>query len=72
MTTEDQYKWDLPTEMAVLINSHCWTFLPEKDVFDFIIFENSVPSNLDTPQVMKDFITQLMSRAETSVDLSLE
>ena len=58
--------------MAVYIISHCKTFLPEKDVVDSIMLENPVLSNVDKPQVMDNFITPLMSDAETSVDLSLE
>ena len=58
--------------MAVYINSHCQTFLPEKDVFDSIMLENLVPSNVDIPQVMDDIITPFKSKAETSVDVSLQ
>ena len=59
-------------EMAGYINSHCQTYLPEKDVFDSVMLKNPVPSNVDKPQVMDDFTAPLMSKAETSVDISLE
>lgn len=69
MTAKDQHKWDLPTEMAVYINSHCQTFLPKKDLFDFIMLKNPVSSNVDIPQVMSPYtsgnaITPLMSKAK--------
>ena len=59
-------------EMAVYINLHCQTFLPKRDGFKSIMFENPVPSNVHTPQVMDDFITPLMSKAETSTDFSVK
>ena len=72
MSTEDQFKWLLPKEMAEYVNYHFQTFLPEKGVHDSILMENPLPSNLDQPQTVDDFIVPLMSKNETAVDLSLE
>ena len=72
MSTEDQFKWLLPEEMAEYVNDHFQTLLPEKGVHDSILMENPIPSNVDQPQTVDNFIEPLMSRNETVVDLSLE
>ena len=72
MSTEDQFKWLLPEKIAEYVNDHFQTFLPEKGVHDSILMENPLPSNLDQPQTVDDFIVPLMSKNETAVDLSLE
>ena len=68
MSTEDQFKWILPEEMAEYVNNHFRTFLPEKGVHD----SNPISSNVDQPQTVDDFVVPLMSKNETAVDLSLE
>ena len=72
MSTEDQFKWLLPKDMVEYVNDHSQTFLPKKGVHDSILMENPIPSNFDQPQTMDDFIVPLMSKNETSVNLSLE
>ena len=72
MSTEDQFKWLLPEEMAEYMNEHFQTFLPEKGVHDSILMENPIPSNVDQPQAVDGFIVSLTSKNETAVDLSLE
>ena len=72
MSTEDQFKWLLPEEMAEYVNDHFQTFLPEKGVHDSILMENPIQSNVDQQQTVDDFIVPLMSKNETAVDLSLE
>ena len=70
MSTEDHFKWLLPEEIAEHMNDHFQTFLPEKRVHDSILMENPIPSNVDLPQMVDDFIVQLMSKNEAAVDLS--
>ena len=72
MSSEDQFKLLLPEEMAEYVNDHFQTFLPEKGVHDSILMENPIPSNVDQPQTVDDFIVPLMSKNETAVDLSIE
>ena len=72
MSTEDQFKWLLPEEMAEYVNDHFQTFLPEKGVHASVLIENPIPSNFDQPQTVDDFIVPLMSKNETAVVLSLE
>ena len=72
MSTEDQFKWLLPEKMAGYVNDHFQTLLPEKGVHDSILMENPIPSNVDQPQTVDDFIEPLMSKNETVVDLSLD
>ena len=71
MSTEDQFKWLLPEEMAEYMNDHFQTFLPEKGVHDSILMENLIPSNVDQPQKVDDFIVPLMSKNEIAGDLYL-
>ena len=61
MSTEDQFKWMLPEEMAEYVNDHFQAFLTEKGVHDSILMENSIPSNVDQPQTVDDFIVPLVS-----------
>ena len=70
MSTEDHFKWLLPEEIAEHMNDHFQTFLPEKRVHDSILMENPIPSNVDLPQMVDDFVVQLMSKNEAAVDLS--
>ena len=72
MSTEDQFKWLLLKEMVEHVNDHSQTFFPEKGVHDSILMENPIPSNFDQPQTMDGFIVPLLSKIETSVNLSLE
>ena len=58
--------------MAEYVNDHFQTFLPEKGVHDSILMENPIPSYVDQPQTVDDFIVPLMSKNETPVDRSLE
>ena len=39
MSTEDQFKWLLPEEMAEYVNDHFQTLLPEKGVHDSILMK---------------------------------
>ena len=72
MSTEDQFKWLLPEEMAEYVNDHFLTFLPEKGVHDSILMENLIQSKVDQPHTVDNFIVALMSKNETAVDLSPE
>ena len=71
-STENQFKWLLLEEMAEYENNHFQTFLPEKRVHDLILMENPIPSNVDQPKTVDNFIVPLMSKNETAVELSLE
>ena len=72
MSTEDQFKWLLPEEMAEYVNDHFLTFLPEKGVHDSILMENLIQSKVDQPHTVDNFIVALISKNETAVDLSPE
>ena len=71
MSTEDQFKWLLPEEMTEYVNDHFQTFLRKKGAHDSILMENPIPSNVDQPQTVDDFIVPLMSKNKIAVDLSL-
>ena len=43
MSTEDQFKWLLPEEMAEYVNDHFQTFLPEKGAHDSVLMKNLIP-----------------------------
>ena len=72
MSTEDQFIWLLPEEMAEYVNGNFQIFLPEKGVYDSILVENPISSHVDQPQTVDDFIVPLMSKNETTVDRSFE
>ena len=57
MSTEDQFKWLLPKEMAEYVNYHFQTFLPEKGVHDSILMENLIQS-----KKMNQFFEKTRSR----------
>ena len=65
MSTEDQFKWLLPKEMAEYVNYHFQTFLPEKGVHDSILMENLIQSNVDQRKTVDDFIVPLISKNES-------
>ena len=58
--------------MAEYVNDHFQILLPEKRVHDSILMENPIPSNIEQPQTVDDFIVQLICKNETVVDLLLE
>ena len=58
--------------MAEYVNDHFQILLPEKRVHDSILMENPIPSNIEQPQTVDDFIVQLICKNETAVDLLLE
>ena len=66
--TADKYKWDLPQEMADYANSYIHQYIPEKDLFDTILFENPVPNNVKNPQKLDDFVTPLLSNQDRKFD----
>ena len=57
--------------MTEYVNDHFQTFLRKKGVHDSILMENPIPSNVDQPQTVDDFIVPLMLKNKTAVDLSL-
>ena len=71
-STEDQFKWLLAEEMAEYLNDHFQTFLPEKGVHNLVLMENPIPSKVDQPQTVDDFIVPVMSKNETTIDFSLK
>ena len=58
--------------MIEYVNSHFQAFLSDKGVHESILLENPIPSNVNKPQVVNEFLTPLMTMAEVSIDLSLE
>ena len=47
MSTEDQFKWLLPGEIAEYTNHHFHTFFPEKRAHDSMLMKNPIPLNFD-------------------------
>ena len=72
VSSDDQHKWNLPQDMAEYANEHMQTFIPEKDVSESIMLPNPVPSNIDTPQKVDDFLVSLMTKNEIAQDASFE
>ena len=71
ISSEDQFKWSLPGDMEDYVNTYCQKFILDKDINEIILLNNPVPSNIDVPQSIHDFILPIMDRSEVAVDLSL-
>ena len=71
MSTEGQFKWLLPEEMAEYVNDHFQKFLPENEVHDSVLMENPVLSNVDQPQTVDDFIVPLKSKMKPQLTFHL-
>ena len=56
----DEFKWDLPENLAKYTNDHFNKFIPEKDLQESILVENPVPLNLHPPRKMDEFMRDLI------------
>ena len=55
-----EFKWDLPGNLAKYTNDHSNKFVPEKDLQESILVENTVPLNLHPPRRMDEFMRDLI------------
>ena len=56
----DEFKWDLPENLAKYTNDHFNKFIPEKDLQESILAENPVPLILHPPRKMDKFMRDLI------------
>ena len=56
----DEFKWDLPENLAKYTNDHFNKFISEKDLQESILVKNPVPLNLHPPRKMDEFMRDLI------------
>ena len=62
-----------PIEHGRYVNHHFKNYIPDKDINEKILTENSVPSNLQEVPVLDDFVkTLLVSQTVITTDHEME
>ena len=56
----EEFKWNLPSSMADYANPHYKNYIPDKDINQNILTENSIPLNLQEVPVLDDFVKTLL------------
>ena len=57
---EDQFKWDLPSELASYSKTQFEKYIPEKSLHDAISKVHPVPSNLNEVKKIDEFLKNLL------------
>ena len=52
----DEFKWNLPENLAKCTSDHFNKFIPKKDFQESALFENPAPLNLHPPKKMDEFM----------------
>ena len=53
--------WDLPISMAEYLNKHMHIHIPDKKIKEKILKDNPVPGNVKEPQVLHNYIKELLA-----------
>ena len=56
VSSDNQFKWELPKGMAAYVNKHLQKYIPEKDLKESICNANPVPGNLNKPDPLDDYL----------------
>ena len=59
-SSENQFKWDLPSELASYANTQFEKYIPEKGIHDAICEVHPVPNNLNQVKKMDKFLRDLL------------
>ena len=60
VSNEDQFKWDLPSELASYANTQFEKYISEKSIHDAICEVHPVPNNLNQVKKMDEFLRDLL------------
>ena len=69
---EDQFKWDLPPELASYANTQFEKYIPEKSLHDTICEVHPVPSNLNQVKKMNKFLKDLLKEKNKNNSLAID
>ena len=53
--------WDLPISMVEYLNKYMHIHIPDKDIKEKILKDNPVPANVKEPQVLDNYIKELLT-----------
>ena len=70
VSNEDQFKWDVPSELASYANTQFEKYIPEKCVHDAICEVHPVPNNLDQVKKMDEFLRDLLKEKNENNSLA--
>ena len=54
--------WNLPISMVEYLNKYMHVHIPDKDIKEKILKENPVPANVKEPQVLDNYIKELLTK----------
>ena len=72
VSNEDQFKWDLPSELASYANTQFEKYIPEKSLHDAICEVHPVPNNLNQVKKMDEFLKDLLKEKNKNNSLAID
>ena len=72
VSNEDQFKWDLPSELASYANTQFEKYIPEKSIHDAICEVHPVPNNLNQVKKMDKFLRDLLKEKNKNNSLDVD
>ena len=72
VSNEDQFKWDLPSELASYANTQFDKYIPEKSIHDAICEVHPVPNNLNQFKRMDEFSRDLLKEKNKNNSLAID
>ena len=72
VSNEDQFKWDLPSELASYANTQFEKYIPEKSIHDAICEVHPVPNNLNQFKRMDEFSRDLLKEKNKNNSLAID
>ena len=72
VSNEDQFKWDLPSELASYANTQFEKYILEKSIHDAICEVHPVPNNLNQFKRMDEFSRDLLKEKNKNNSLAID
>ena len=72
VSNEDQFKWDLPSELASYANTQFKNYIPEKSPHDVIREVHPVPNNLNQVKKIDEFLKDLLKEKNKYNSLAID
>ena len=72
VSNEDQFKWDLPSELASYANTQFEKYIPGKSIHDAICEVHIVPNNLNQVKKIDEFLRDLLKKKKKNNSLAVD
>ena len=71
VSNEDQFKWDLPSELASYANTQFEKYIPEKSIYNAICEVHPMTNNLNQVKKMDEFLRDLLKEKNKNNSLAI-